>query len=216
MAAKARIIKAKLGFNIQTPDGTFLLNSWAIATALRKNQGGFYSPLFDKLSQLDDENDAFDETIVKMHLGGLGRAGAKSAAKAAVKATLDSALGYINDLAKANREHAAAIITGALMQVIKAGTINKQDFTVKRGHATGEVILTSLAAIIDGRRVEASYRWRYSLDGGITWTELPSTVVAKTVVKGMPIEQKVFFQKRVITVKGGTTAWCPKQSVFVE
>ena len=94
------------------------------------------------------------------------------------------------------------------MVVIGDKSVNKPDFAVKQGTATGEIKLIALAAKFNGKRVKASYEWQYSVDGGVTWVSLDTTVVAKTIATGMRVDVKTLFRKRYTTSKGGTTAWC--------
>ncbi|MEP7168393.1 MAG: hypothetical protein ABI855_03410 [Bacteroidota bacterium] len=67
--------------------------------------------------------------------------GAKIAAKKAVKLTLNAALDYVNGIARLNQAQAVEIITSAMMMVISERSLNKQDFAVRQGDATGEVKL---------------------------------------------------------------------------
>ena len=99
------------------------------------------------------------------------------------------------------------------MELVGKPSINKQDFSVKQGEATGEIILRSLAAKFNNKRVKGFYDWQYSVDDRVTWISLPSTVVAHTTATEMEVDQKTWFRKRSTTVKGGTTAWCPPIAV---
>lgn len=208
MAVIMRTTKGKLGFNLNTNDGTFLFKAQGIFDALTANTGGFYTPPFANLALLATQIAAFQATINDMEMGVIGAEGAKTEAKKALKITLLGALNYVNNLAFLDQANAVEIITGANMLVINAGSINKQDFAVRQGDATGEVKLISLAARFNNKRVNASYDWQYSRDNGTTWVSLDSTVVAKTVAVGMTVDLKTLFRKRSTTVKGGTTAWC--------
>ena len=204
----SRTIKGKLGINMLTNDGTFLFAAQGIHAALLANTGGFYTPAFASLALLATQITSFETAINNLVMGVLGAEGAKTEAKSALKITLDAALAYVNNLAFLNQVNATEIITGANMYVITPGSINKQDFAVKQGNATGEVKLISLAARFDNKRVKASYDWQFSTDGGNKWESLDSTVVAKTVAVGMMVDIKTLFRKRSTTVKGGTSAWC--------
>jgi hypothetical protein len=204
----ARAIKGKLGITLQTNDAVFLVAANGIHDALVANTGGFYTPAFASLALLATKITAFETAINNFVQGGLGTEAAKAEAKAALKIVLDAALAYVNNLAFLNQANAAEIITGANMVVITPGSVNKQDFAVRQGNATGEVNLISRAALFNGKRVRATYQWQISIDNGVTWVWLESTVVAKTVATGLQADKKALFRKRTITVKGGTSAWC--------
>jgi hypothetical protein len=202
-----RIIKGKLGFSMRTNDDTFLTLSKAIHAAIVADAGGFYTPAFGGLSTLASQATAFEAAIANFLKGMLGGEAAKREAKQALKITLDAALAYINNLAFLDQPNAAEIITGAKMVLVAKPSFDKQDFAVKQGNATGEIILRSKAAKFNNKRVKGFYEWQYSLDGGVTWISLDSTVVAHTTATGMQVDVKTWFRKRSTTAKGGISAW---------
>jgi hypothetical protein len=209
MAITVKIIRAKLTLPLNTPDGRFLVKSQAIFQAFTNDVGGFFAAVpFSMLALLNTQNGALQSAMKNVELGVMGAEGAKIAAKLAVKLTLIAALDYVNGLARLDQANAVEIIRTADMQVANPPSINKQDFSVKQGTATGEIILRSLAAKFNGKRVKASYQWQYSIDNGVTWISLDNTVVAKTIATGMTVDVKTLFRKCSSTSKGGTTAWC--------
>lgn len=209
LIVSVKITRAKLGLNLNTRDGVFLLKSRSIFQAITDDAGGYFAATpFALLALLNTQNGALATEMQNVELGVIGAEGAKIAAKLAVKLTLDAALDYVNGLARLNQANAVEIITSANMLVANAPTINKQDFAVKQGDATGEIKLISLAAKIDGKYVKASYEWQYSINNGAAWISLDATVVSKTVATGMEVDIKTLFRKRYTTSKGGTTAWC--------
>ncbi len=68
---------------------------------------------------------------------------------------------------------------------------------MKAGALSGSAILTVKSA---GPR--ASYDWQMSVDGGKTWTEIPSTTKAKTNVAALAVGTSVQFRFRTLTPKG--------------
>jgi hypothetical protein len=208
LAVTVPTIKGKLGFNVRTPDGRFIAKAKAIHDALLADLGGFYTPAFALLGLILTQITAMETEMNNLLLGVPGSEGAKTAAKKALKITLDSALNYINNIAFLNQADAVAIITGCTMMVIGRQELNKQDFYVLQGKGTGEVRLFSLAVKVNNKRVRASYQWQYSIDNGATWVSLDSTVGAKTVAVGMATDVKTLFRKRTVSAKGGTSAWC--------
>jgi hypothetical protein len=208
-----RTIKGKLGIRLRSNDGTFLFAAKGIVVALTANTSGFYTPAFGSLALLNTQATSFETAIDNLVLGVIGAEGAKTEAKKALKITLDAALAYVNNLAFLDQPNAVEIITGANMLLVGTGSINKQDFAVRQGDATGEIKLSSLATKFNGKRVRGAYDWQYSTDNGLTWVSLDSTLVSKTTAIGMPVERKVLFRKRTTTVKGGISAWSVPVSI---
>jgi hypothetical protein len=215
LAVVLRKIKGKLGFDFQTADLSFLEKSQLIEQALTLDAGSYFTVPFAGLDTLTTQNTAFKTAIDNVGLGVIGAEGAKTSAKSSLKDTLDLALAYVNALAKADQANAVGIITSAKMEVASFGAINKQDFSVRQGKATGEVILRALAAKIDAKYVNATYEWQYSLtsEASAVWVNLPLTLMANTVVAGLEPGKIIWFRKRYTTVKGGTTAWCVALSI---
>src|SRR5579864_6152809 len=89
---------------------------------------------------------------------------------------------YVQGVADASGDDAPAVIASAGMGVRKATVRNKPEFVAKPGATSGTVHLAAKAA---ARR--ASYEWEWSGDGGKTWTQLPSTLQAKTTIVGLPV-----------------------------
>ena len=137
----------------------------------------------------------------------LDSAGQKKTAKTNLYGCLKDALAYVNNLAW-NQVDAAAIITGAKMVLKNSKTSVKQDFKVKQGKATGEALIISLALMLDGKYLKAMYYWQYSLDGGITWIDLPQTSKANTILIGMTAGLPAKFRKRTYSSKTGLSKWC--------
>ena len=140
--------------------------------------------------------------------GGLGKVTIKNTAKRKLKYTLDSALDFINELARDNRMDAVTIITGANLIVHKKRVVNKKELEAVLGRATGEIILKCTAEKVNGKYVDATYMWQYSIDKGKTWEPIDPTHSAKVVVTGMLPGISTLFRTRSKTSKKGLTAWC--------
>lgn len=201
--------KGKLGFTFKTNDEKFFFNAQAIATAIRLNKLGFYTPQFDKLGILENSIDFFGKSIERISQGGLGKVGAKNTAKRKVKNGLDSALEYINNKARLDIENGVTIITGAKLIVHKKRVVNKKELEAKYGNGTGVVILSCIAEKINGKYVDTTYMWQFSIDNGKTWEPIDPTNEAKVIVEGMLPKIATLFRKRSKTKKGGMSAWCP-------
>ena len=121
---------------------------------------------------------------------------------------LQQSIQYNADIAV---DEAAAI---ALIQASGFGLKNhgvrvKAPLEAKQTAVAGEIKLIAKAA---GRR--ASYDWQLSLDGG-AWTNLPSTLTAKTLVTDLTSGTKYYFRVRSI-LKAGTSAWSVVVSITVQ
>ena len=126
-----------------------------------------------------------------------GTVGARNAARSALVSALKAEVATIQVAADADPDNAEAIITSTSLRVRKTPDRTKAPFAVKQGAASGSAALAVKAA---GPR--ASYDWQTSVDGGKTWTDLPSTTSAKTTVAGLPVATTVQFRFRSLTPKG--------------
>jgi hypothetical protein len=61
----------------------------------------------------------------------------------------------------------------------------------------------------------SAYDWEYSTDGAKTWTQLPSTVQAKTTMGALPVGTAVQFRFRSVT-KGGESDWSLPVTLIVK
>lgn len=209
LAVTMHIIRGKLGFTVNSKDSEVLFKSTAIQEALVLNTGGYYTPAFGQMALLGTCITTFSNSINNVNLGVLGAEGAKNTAKVNLMKVLKKALAYVNGLAEDDQANAVEIITGAKMVVIGVPSINKQDFAIKQGPGTGEVILTSLAVKVDGKYVKAVYEWQFSIDNGKTWEPLPVTTTAKTMATGMLPGIATLFRKRTSSAKTGVSTWSP-------
>ncbi len=203
-----KTIKGKLGFNLQTRDADFLTKATAINSALMKDIGGYFSTPFVGMLLLQAQLKDYAQAITNAKNKGLGVGGAKMAAKTLLYGTLQNALGYINDLARLDQTNCVEIIEGAQMVVIGGKGHKKQDFSVTQGAASGEAALSSIAVKVDGKYVKATYYWQYSLDGGVTWIDLPDTQKSKTTLIAMKPGMPAKFRKRTNSTKTGLSKWC--------
>ena len=183
----------------------------ALALAQTGNISGYFGTPFPGVALMNTNNGLLDTAIKANEKGdGSGSPEAVLAAMAEVKISVDLLIVFIRSMCIANQTDAAAYIAAAGMIPKKERQKNtKPEFGIKQG-ATGEVVLTSLAAKIDGKRVDAIYYWQYGLmvAGVLTWYDLPETVnQCQTTATGMPTGQTVSFRKATKTKKGGLSAW---------
>lgn len=126
-----------------------------------------------------------------------GTVGARNAAKVLLRSALRGTVSCVQQAADADPENAEAIITSTSLQVRKVPVRVKAPFAVKQGPVSGMVLLAVRSA---GSR--ASYDWQMSIDGGKTWTEIPSTTKTRTSVSALPVGTTVQFRSRSLTPKG--------------
>ena len=119
--------------------------------------------------------------------------------------------GYVQGVADATPENAAAIIESAGFAVRRNAPHGKRAFAATQGALSGEARITAVTA---GSR--AAYDWQYSGDGGKTWIEVPSTTQGKTTISGLPAGTTVQFRYRTVTPKGGQGDWSAAVSLFVK
>jgi hypothetical protein len=120
----------------------------------------------------------------------------------------DALKGVVQTAADADPANAATIIRSAAMGIKKArATKPKPDIAADYGYASG---MAKLVAKAYGR---ASYLWQASTDGS-TWTTLPTTLKATTLVQGLTPGQKYWFRLKV-TTKNGERDWVQTASALV-
>jgi hypothetical protein len=127
----------------------------------------------------------------------VGTVEARDVAKEALVQALHDVRAYVQSIANANPEQAAAMITSAALRSKTIPARLKADLAVTAGNVTG-------AAKIEAKAVarRAAYEWQWSADGGKTWTSLPPTLQARTTVVGLPVGVTCSFRVRALTRTG--------------
>lgn len=189
-----------------------------LAKAQTDNTLGYFSPAFSGLATFITNNGKLLTAIKNFEAkNGTGTAEDVAAAKAKVKIYVDKLVAYVNGLCIDDQTNAPAIISNAgMLQAKQRAKNQKDDFSIKHGTATGEIILTSLSAKFENKRVAATYYWQYGLmiDGVLTWFDLPDTInKCETTAKGMPVDTVVYFRKATHSTKGGRSAWCKELNI---
>ncbi len=119
--------------------------------------------------------------------------------------------GYVQAIADATPENAAAIIESAGLGVRKMPAHARRTFAAKHGPLSGSVTVTAPNA---GPR--SSYEWQYSTDGGKTWVTAPATTQGRTTITGLPAAATVQFRYLAVTPKGGQGDWSQPVSLIVQ
>ena len=117
-------------------------------------------------------------------------------------------MAYVNNLARLDIINAVEIIEDAQMIVIGGKTYKKQDFAVKQGAASGQAMLRSIAVMIDGKYQMATYYWQYSIDGAVSWIDVPQTSKANTQIIDLKPGEPAKFRKQTFCAKIGLSKWC--------
>ncbi len=124
---------------------------------------------------------------------------AKDAAYVIMNTTLKSWLVRIQFAADSNHTGQQIVIiqsTGCIVQGV--GGSHEQIFDCFWGIASGTVML-----IAPNGGQHSCHDWWYSGDN-ITWTRIPPTVEANTMMAGLLIGKSAYFRQETVTSKGGT------------
>ena len=110
---------------------------------------------------------------------------------------------FVQQLADAapDRLTAIAIIDASGFGLRVQGVMVKPPLAVKLTGASGTVKLIAKSV---GKR--ATYDWQMSMDNGVTYTDMPSTMIAKTQAPGLTLYVRIFFRFRSLS-KAGLSAW---------
>jgi len=125
-----------------------------------------------------------------------GTVEARDVAMRALDESCHIAQTYVESIANADPGSATATIAAAGMTVRKARSSTKQQLAVKQGPISGSVTIVAKSA---GSR--SVYSWQFSLDQK-SWTDLPQTIKAKTLVVGLQAGVVTYFRFRVLNKAG--------------
>jgi hypothetical protein len=139
-----------------------------------------------------------------------GAVAARNAKHAILVGLLQQLRTYVQNVADASPEQAAAIIQSSGLAVRKTPVHTARTFTAEQGSLSGQVKLTATSA---GHR--ASYQWEYSVDGGKTWITAPATLQAKTTIGGIAAGTSAQFRYKPVT-KTGEGDWSQPASLLVK
>ncbi|MFT3769065.1 MAG: fibronectin type III domain-containing protein [Minicystis sp.] len=124
-----------------------------------------------------------------------GTAALRDARAKKVKDDLFHLLDYVQSIVEqqATPKEGAAIIESAFMSVRKTSKRTRPPLAVKNTGVSGRVVAEAKA--VD---TVATYYWEYSLDQQ-TWTTVPETMRASTVISGLKAAQTYYFRFRALT-----------------
>jgi len=130
----------------------------------------------------------------------------RNAALEKVKGDLRTLRNYVQELADADPANAESIIESAGMSEKQQASHSRRKNTVKDGVESGSVDLTAEGA--------GPHEWRISTDE-ITWTFLPATLTAKTIVTGLRPGVTYYFQNRMMLPNGEKSEWSQSVKIMV-
>jgi len=105
-------------------------------------------------------------------------------------------LAYVQGVADNNLPNAETIIMSAGLSIKKKKMHVKGLLQTKQSQASGTILIIAKAAAS-----RASYEWQMSPDM-INWTNLPSTLQAKTSVSGLTPLKTYYFRYKAVLKKG--------------
>ncbi len=183
-----------------------VLRSTTIVNAMEANKSTFTSPTppFVQVTSLISGLTTA-ETAFKSHTG--TRAD-RDNAKAALIAAMLQLHTYVQGLVIANPSQAEVIAQDAAMTLRKPGAHTKSPLAVKQ---TVSTVVHVIAKATKGGRTND---WQYSVDGGKTWIDVPSTTKASTTITGLTPGVMVQYRQRAIT-KAGPGDWSQAISAIV-
>jgi hypothetical protein len=158
------------------------------------NNPSFPSPT-PTLAMLQTDIAALEDAEIKAASKTKGAAAARDAKARKVKEDLNHLRDYVQSVAEAqaNPATAAAIIESAFMTVRKPANRSKPVLRARNTDVSGTVTLHAKAVA-----PSATYYWQFSLDQQ-TWTNVPETMRASTVIAGLTATRMYFFRFRALT-----------------
>ncbi len=134
----------------------------------------------------------------------------RNGARTALLTLLKQLRAYVQATADADVENSASIIASAGAAVRKTPVRPPRAFLATPGAVAG-----SAKVVVPAASRRASYDWEYSVDGGKTWVQAPSTLTARTTLTGLPSGTTVEFRYRALT-KTGEGDWSQPTSLLVK
>jgi len=197
---KSNINKVLVVLKAPNKVANLLVFAQAIHDAMAANTSTLPSPS-PALTVLQSSIDtlAAKQTVVQTRVK--GAVGDRDAAQKALMVILGSERGYVESVCNGSPTTAAQIAEDAGMSLRKTGAHTKPPLAVKAGATSGVVEVSAKAT-----KGAGANNWQYSLDGGKTWIDLPSTTKAKTTISNLVPGTTVQVRQQAIT-KSGEGDW---------
>jgi hypothetical protein len=186
----------------------FIVRAQVIHDTMAANTGTLPSPspvLTTLASHISDL--ASKEAVAKTRT--VGAVADRDAAKKVVADDLNNECAYVEQLVNANPTNGALIAQDAGMTLRKVPSRNKPDLAANKGAVSG-----SVHAVAKATKGAKANEWQYSLDGGKTWIDAPTTTKAETTIQSLTPGTTVSIRQRALT-KAGLPDWGQPVSTVV-
>ena len=161
------------------------------------------------LAVFSNQIEVSDQAQVTAEQGGKGMTAARDVQLGLLVGMMSSELVYIQSVADAgNPDEAVQTLLAGGVEIALVGSHTKAVLKAMAGGQTGSVVLEANATNLLGALIHRKhfFNWEYTTDGK-TFTTLPSTPEAKTLVIGLPPLTTVGFRVSATTSKNNATAW---------
>jgi hypothetical protein len=193
---------------LNLPRGIAALISYVRGIILAMTGNTNFTTPSPTLAVLTADVNALDAAESLAHTKAKGTAEARNAKKETLLKDLHALLAYVQIIADNNPTNAEAIILSSGMGVRKTSVKHISDFKAINAKVSGNVMLSVKAA-----NKRASYEWQISTDQE-TWTFLPVTLQAKTLVSGLSPGTRYYFRYKSV-LREGESGWSHVESVIV-
>jgi len=138
-----------------------------------------------------------------------GAAADRDGAMRVLQADLNNERAYVEQIATQDPANAARIAEDAGMSLHKVPSTNKPHLVLRHGRVSGTVDV--IAKAITGAQ---AYHRQYSIDGGVTWIDMPPTTKANATLANLTVKTTVFVRHRAV-LRTGLTDWGDPVSIIV-
>jgi hypothetical protein len=210
MDAEHRVI-IKVDPRPNTPAG-WLAKSGAVSSAANAN-AAMFTAIAALLTQLGTDSGLLGDAQSKAANGGKQEITARNAAWRVLQKSLRAFANGVQGLCDAapDAAHAQAIAAAAALDTRTAPGRATSD---PRGKALGNGAVRLYGRRPVPRRESSFFEWAMSLDGGKTWTALPTTNTTRTLVQGLTPASSVSFRYRT-TSRNVTSDWSQTLAMVV-
>jgi len=179
---------------------SFLIRVAAIIQAMTDNV--WFPDAANLLADVRDKNEKLRKKQNSAKTRAKGTAKARDAQKNKVKDAMDDLKDYVQKICRSNPENALAIVESALMYA--KGYTHGQKFKFKAKKIPSGVI--KLLGTVAEARCHHDWGWSLNKNDPNSWLISPvdSTKKARTFLRDLPIDQKIYFRHRCLTSKGYT------------
>jgi hypothetical protein len=149
----------------------------------------------------------------------IGAAATRDAQRDLLWTAMETERIFIQSVADANPSRSLSILQNGGLVVVQVGSHAKGLLTLKNGAASGTVecfanVGLLLGALATKRSQHRFFNWRYTLNGGTSYTGLPSTTHPQTAITGLTPQAVVGVQVN-LNIATGPGEWSPMVAILV-